>query len=45
MIYFDENKKAYNTRPDTCICEIDDVNILSDNIDDIIIKLYKDYNI
>ena len=24
-IYFDENKRAYNTRPDTCICEIDDV--------------------
>ena len=23
-IYFDENKKAYNTKPDTCICEIED---------------------
>ena len=23
-IYFDENKRAYNTRPDTCICEIED---------------------
>lgn len=27
------------------VCEIDDVNVISDNIDDIIIKLYKDYDI
>lgn len=29
----------------TAICEIDDVNIIEDSIDDIIIKLYKDYNL
>ena len=27
------------------VCEIDDVNVISDSIDDIIIKLYKDNNI
>ena len=27
------------------VCEIEDVNVISDSIDDIIINLYKDYNI
>ena len=27
------------------ICEIDDVNVIGDSIEDIIVKLYKDYNI
>ena len=27
------------------VCEIDDVNVINDSIDDIIIKLYKDYDI
>ena len=27
------------------VCEIDDVNVISDSIEDVIVKLYKDYNI
>ena len=27
------------------VCEIDDINVLSENIDEIIIKLYEDYNL
>ena len=27
------------------ICEIEDVNVLPSNIDDVIIKLYKEYNL
>ena len=27
------------------VCEIEDVNILENSIDDIIVKLYKEYNL
>ena len=27
------------------VCEINDINLLEDNMDDIIIKLYEDYNL
>jgi ABC-2 type transport system ATP-binding protein len=27
------------------VCEINDINVIEDNLDDIIIKLYKDYNL
>ena len=27
------------------ICEINDINVLTDNIDDVIIKLYEGYNL
>ena len=44
-VNMDNNTISYVINRYSQACEIDDVNILSDNIDEIIIKLYKDYDI
>ena len=47
LLNVDMNKNTISNviREYSKVCEIEDVNVLPSNIDDVIIKLYKDYNL